>query len=100
MVRVSNHQRAARTALPIGLALIFLAFHLPYLPKSLEDLDSINFALGVRHFDVAEHQPHPPGYPLYILVAKGIQALVRSELTALSVLSAVAGALGVVAIAV
>ena len=32
-------------------------------PPSLEDLDSINFALGVRDFDVAQHQPHPPGYP-------------------------------------
>ncbi|PYR44329.1 MAG: hypothetical protein DMF93_00685, partial [Acidobacteria bacterium] len=42
-------------------AFLFAAFHLPYLPASLEDLDSVNFALGVRRFDVAQHQPHPPG---------------------------------------
>ena len=82
-----------------AFASTFLAFHLPYLPKSLEDLDSINFALGVRHFDVAAHQPHPPGYPLYILMAKGLSTVVGSEVTALSVLSVVCGALGVIAIA-
>jgi len=80
-------------------ALLFLAFHLPYLPASLEDLDSINFALGLRHFDVAQHQPHPPGYPVFILVAKAARAVTSSEAGALGLLSAIAGALGVLAIA-
>ena len=53
-----------------ALVLAFLAAHLAFLPRTLEDLDSINFALGVRHFDVAEHQPHPPGYPVFIALAK------------------------------
>ena len=62
-------------AFPVGLALVFLALHLPYLPASLEDLDSINFALGVRDFDVAHHQPHPPGYPVFILLAKAVRVV-------------------------
>src|SRR3989475_5551787 len=82
-----------------ALSALFLVFHVPYLPASLEDLDSINFALGVRHFDVAEHQPHPPGYPLFILAAKGAHALIPSEANALAAVSIVAGALGVLAIA-
>ena len=53
-----------------ALALLFLAAHLVLLPGTLGDIDSINFALGVRDFDVAQHQPHPPGYPLYIGLAK------------------------------
>ena len=81
------------------LALVFLLFHLPYLPASLEDLDSINFALGVRHFDVAQHQPHPPGYPLFIVVAKAAHALIPSEAHALAAVSIVGGSLGVLAIA-
>jgi hypothetical protein len=81
------------------LALIFFALHLPYLPRSLEDLDSINFALGVRQFDVARHQPHPPGYPVYIAAAKTIHALVPEEARALALLGVVTGALGVLAIA-
>jgi len=62
---------SAERSAGVALLLLFLIAHLFFLPRTLEDLDSINFALGVRHFDVAEHQPHPPGYPLYILAAKG-----------------------------
>jgi hypothetical protein len=79
------------------LALVFLALHLPYLPASLEDLDSINFALGLRQFDVARHQPHPPGYPLFILIGKAFDAVVRSEVHALALVSVIAGTFGVLA---
>ena len=34
-----------------ALAVIFLIAHLAFLPPTLEDLDSMNFALGVRDFD-------------------------------------------------
>ncbi|MGE0862664.1 MAG: DUF2723 domain-containing protein [Vicinamibacterales bacterium] len=53
-----------------ALALAFALAHVPFLAHSLEDIDSVNFALGVRDFDVAEHRPHPPGYPLYIAIGK------------------------------
>src|SRR5436190_23369905 len=109
MVSLSNHERPASSHLHsrefkasfgvASLALVFLALHLPYLPTSLEDLDSINFALGVRQFDVAHHQPHPPGYPVYIALAKLVHAAVPGEPRALALLSVVAGALGVVAMA-
>src|SRR5206468_2498525 len=62
---------------------------------SLEDLDSINFALGIRDYDVSKHQPHPPGYPLFILAAKGLHRAGLSEVHSLSVLSVLGGALGV-----
>jgi hypothetical protein len=82
----------------LALALFFLAAHLPFLPPSLEDLDSINFALGVRDFDVGRHQPHPPGYPIYIALAKGSTSAFRAagvhapEARGLAVWSALAGA--------
>jgi len=68
------------------LGAVFLALHLPFLPPSLEDLDSINFALGIRYYDIAQHQPHPPGYPLFIGAAKLLAALGLSEVHALSLL--------------
>ncbi|HET7433520.1 MAG TPA: hypothetical protein VFN10_02275 [Thermoanaerobaculia bacterium] len=37
---------------------------------SLWDWDEALFVLGVRDYDVTQHQPHPPGYPLFILAAK------------------------------
>jgi hypothetical protein len=85
-------------AFTVGLAILFLALHLPYLPTSLEDLDSINFALGVRQFDVAHHQPHPPGYPVFILIAKALHAVVPAEVTVLALVSVGSGALGVLAL--
>ncbi|HMJ83156.1 MAG TPA: hypothetical protein VK504_08325, partial [Vicinamibacterales bacterium] len=90
---------SAGSAVIVLIAVAFLALHLPYFPTSLEDLDSINFALGVRQFDVAHHQPHPPGYPVYIALAKAVHAAVPDETRALALLSVVAGALGAVAMA-
>ncbi len=88
------------------LAALYLALHIPFLAPSLEDIDSINFALGLREFDVARHQPHPPGYPVFIalgrsslaaidLVAPGLDR-VRAEALALALWSALAGALAIV----
>jgi hypothetical protein len=80
-----------------AVAVLYLVAHLLYLPPTLEDIDSINFALGVRDFDVARHQPHPPGYPVFIALAKastgGLQAIgVRDPApAALALLSALAG---------
>jgi Protein O-mannosyl-transferase TMEM260-like len=52
------------------LAAAFALAHVPYVVSSLEDIDSVNFALGIRDFDVANHRPHPPGYPVYIALGK------------------------------
>jgi hypothetical protein len=95
---VVSSATAAASASLVLLAAIFLGVHLPYLPRSLEDLDSINFALGVQQFDVAQHQPHPPGYPVYIAAAKLVHRFVPDVARSLAVLSVLAGSLGVIAI--
>jgi hypothetical protein len=78
-----------------ALAAIFLIAHLAYLPPTLEDLDSMNFALGVRDFDPSKHQPHPPGYPVYIALGKLSHAVWPSDAGALALWSAVFGALSI-----
>jgi uncharacterized protein (TIGR00268 family) len=97
--RASAHPGVTRSSWLTGalLAGVFFALHLPFLPPSLEDLDSINFALGVRYYDVSRHQPHPPGYPLFILAAKTFHKAGLSEVHALSLVSVLGGALGVFA---
>jgi hypothetical protein len=54
----------------LGACAAFLAAHAAAGPGTLDDIDAVNFAMGVREFDVARHQPHPPGYPLFIALAK------------------------------
>jgi len=86
---------------------VYVAAHLVFLAPSLEDIDSINFALGLRHFDVASHQPHPPGYPVYIalghLSLTVVRALApsldtaRAEAIALSLWSAIGGGVALLA---
>ncbi|MGH7552041.1 MAG: hypothetical protein ACREMQ_03335, partial [Longimicrobiales bacterium] len=92
----------------LAIAAMYLAAHLAYLAPSLEDIDSINFALGLRQFDVANHQPHPPGYPVFIALGRGTQAIlrvvaptldgVRVESLALAVWSALTGAIALLAV--
>jgi hypothetical protein len=76
-----------------ALAAIFLVAHLASLPPTLEDLDSMNFALGVRDFDPSKHQPHPPGYPVFIALGKLSHAVWPSESGSLSFWGALFGAL-------
>jgi hypothetical protein len=47
---LSERSRTPKSVLTI--AAIYLAAHLAFLAPSLEDIDSINFALGLRHYDV------------------------------------------------
>ncbi|RPJ69744.1 MAG: hypothetical protein EHM24_17640, partial [Acidobacteria bacterium] len=52
------------------MAALFLAAHLPWLGDTLADIDAFNFALGAREFAPAKHQPHPPGSPVYVYLAR------------------------------
>jgi hypothetical protein len=50
---------------------------LPFMTQTLYAFDSANYALAVRDFyNVAFHQPHPPGYPLYVFFARAIDLVV------------------------
>ena len=83
----------------LSLSGIFFLAHAAFLPTTFADLDAINFALGVRDFDVSRHQPHPPGYPVFIAAGKASTAILAAagvaapEVRGLSILSAIGGAL-------
>ena len=82
----------------LALALVFLAGHLPYLAPTLEDIDSLNFALGLRDFDPTRHQPHPPGYPMFIALGKLARVTGLSEARALAIWGALLCALAIFAL--
>src|SRR5262249_25421282 len=55
-----------------------------FMTRTLYAFDSANYALAVRDFyNVAFHQPHPPGYPLYVFFAKVIDFVVHDANRAL-----------------
>ena len=48
----------------------------PAVSKTLWDWDEALFALALRDFDVTAHHPHPPGFPLFIALAKALSKLI------------------------
>ncbi len=79
---MSRRERQIVLALSIVIALTrVLAFS-----HGLFDWDEGLFASGVREYDVVAHNPHPPGYPLFIGAAKIVHALgVANEFRAVQV---------------
>lgn len=77
--------------------LVFVAavLRFSYLSPWLEDWDSIQLALGLHHYSIVNHQPHPPGYPLYIILGRLFYIFTQNDTSALTSLSAVLGSLSV-----
>jgi hypothetical protein len=81
----------------VVLLLATLTSRVPFMTRTLYAFDSANYALAVRDFyNVAFHQPHPPGYPLYVFFARGIDVVVQDANRALIVEGIVWSAIGVV----
>lgn len=74
------------------MVMVFLSRAL-FLPPTLEDIDSVNFALALEDFDPSRHQPHPPGYPVYVAFARLAHAVIPEPAKALGLLSALAQAI-------
>ena len=88
----------------VALGLFFLAIHLPFLAQAPATIDSANFLLGVRDFNIADHRPHPPGYPVFIALGKIstkvftqglVQDRVRAGSQALAIWGTLFGALAI-----
>ncbi len=80
--------------LTVAIALSRFLFRSRYL----YDLDSVNFALALDRFDVAVHQPHPPGYFLYVCLGRLFLPLFGDANNALVAISILASCGAVVAI--
>jgi len=92
----SSRMRRVEWLALLVAASVLLALRLPFLPPTLGDIDSVNFDLGVHDYDPVHHQPHPPGYPVYILVARLIHPWFDSHAAGLAFVSAFFSALSVV----
>ncbi len=85
-----------RLLLAAGIAgLAAVALRAPFATRLPLSWDSVQYVLGVRHYDITLHQPHPPGYFLYVHTAKLLHGLGLSPYAALVVMSLLAGGLTV-----
>lgn len=50
--------------------LTYSLVHLGSWASEPPDVDPINFVMALDHYDISTDRPHPPGYPLYVGLAK------------------------------
>jgi len=74
------------------LTSVLLVSRVVFRSHYLYDLDSVNFALALRRFDPGVHQPHPPGYFLYIWLGRVVNLVFHDANTAFVLISIVASA--------
>jgi len=60
-----------------GITAAVAASRAIYAPNYLVNFDAVNFALAIREFNPGLHQPQPPGYPLFVLLLKSLDLVLR-----------------------
>src|SRR5919108_409936 len=101
MTSIETEQSDAGKQSVTKAVLLFLAAFALYFfthTPALDEIDAVQFAMGVRSFDLWHHQPHPPGYPLFIFAGWiGTKFFGASPDTSLYLVSSLGGALFIAA---
>jgi len=80
----------SRQALDTGILIAATAVtRFVFRSHYLYDVDSVNFALALKRFDPSVHQPHPPGYFLYVCLGRLANLLFHDANAALVAISIV-----------
>src|SRR5205809_1230104 len=82
----------------VALFIVTVISRLPFTSRLLFDQDSVQFALALEKYDVYLHQPHPPGYFLYVMAGKLINLFFHDANSSFLALSLIGGGLTVVAV--
>ena len=78
----------------VALAALFCAAtRFLAMARSLWDWDEALFTMAMRDYDVTLHHPHPPGFPLYIAMARVARLVVGDDFRALQTVNLVAAML-------
>ncbi|MDI3339475.1 MAG: glycosyltransferase family 39 protein [Sphaerobacter sp.] len=75
-----------------SLLLLTVLTRLPFRSHVPINWDAVQYILSLQRFDIAAHQPHPPGNPLYVVLGRGAHVLLpdpNQALIALSILASV-----------
>lgn len=77
------------------LTVMYWALTIPFMSRLPYNWDAAQFVLALRHYAIGMHQPHPPGYPLFIVLGKLLHLIV-SENMALVIIAAIFGYISVI----
>jgi hypothetical protein len=73
--------------LVVLLALFVALTRLYAISHSMWDWDEALFVSALQHYDVAQHHPHPPGFPLFFALAKLARIVMHDDFRALRAIS-------------
>lgn len=76
---------SAQRKIVLALTIVIALTRFPAIAKSLWDWDEGLFTMAVTSYDVIDHRPHPPGYPLFIAAAKAVHLFGVPEFRSLQV---------------
>jgi Protein of unknown function (DUF2723) len=77
-------------ALALGLAVATALSRIPFRARLLPTWDAVQFALALERYDLLAHQPHPPGYILYVAAARIADVVIGDATASLVWLSIIA----------
>ena len=72
----------------LGLTLVCAITRFLPIPASLWEWDDVMFARALHRFDVLLHSPHPPGFPLFVFIARLVHRVWAEDWLALGITSA------------
>ncbi|MFA5801847.1 MAG: glycosyltransferase family 39 protein [Thermoleophilia bacterium] len=95
-----SKERITRRDIFIAVSLFTaaLATRIPFRSKSLYSWDSAGFALALERYSIPDHQPHSPGYILYIALGRFFNLFLTDANTALVAISILSGSIAVAGI--
>jgi hypothetical protein len=82
----------------LSLFLVTIVSRVPFTSKLLYSADSTQFALALKDYDVTIHQPHPPGYFLYVMLGRLFNLFISDANTVFVVISIIFSGFSVVVI--
>ena len=80
------------------LFLLTIITRIPFTSKLLYHWDSVQFALALDKYDITVHQPHPPGYFLYVMLGRLLHLFINDANTVFVSISIIFSGLIVVAV--
>ncbi|HKX31898.1 MAG TPA: hypothetical protein VJ302_29700 [Blastocatellia bacterium] len=84
MARLTDLARTYDLGIAFGLLLLCSITRLMALPASLWEWDDILFARALHKYDLITHSPHPPGFPVFVVLTRLAYWVLQDEHLALA----------------